>query len=240
MAAHLTEEEQLEALKRWWQDNGKVVVTAILLLVVGWFGWSSWQDRQERLAQEASEKYSELMAAVSAAPGENLSEEERATAKLIASEIIESRPKSLYGNFAALMMARLAVDSGDLTAAAEHLRHARANAANSGIAHVADLRLARLLAAQGNYEEALTLINSSTDEAFQAAYAEARGDIHLAQDQLDLAQTAYEQALATLPPRQTSRSGILRLKLDNTKVAEGAGAAPAAPAEPADAAEGDA
>lgn len=240
MAAHLTEEEQLEALKRWWQDNGKVVVTAILLAVIGWFGWSSWQDRQERQSQEASQKYTELMTAVSAAPGENLSEEDQATAKLIANEIIESQPKSLYGNLAALMMARLAVDSGDLVAASEQLRDVSGNAANSGIAQVANLRLARLLAAQGNYEEALTLINSSSDEAFQAAYAETRGDIHVAQNQLDLAQTAYEQALATLPPRQTNRSGILRLKLDNTRVAEGAGANPAAPVESAPAAEGDA
>ena len=44
MADHITEEEQIEALKRWWDENGKQVVLAIVLTVGGYFGWQAWTD----------------------------------------------------------------------------------------------------------------------------------------------------------------------------------------------------
>ena len=42
MADHITEEEQIEALKRWWDENGKQVVLAIVLTVGGYFGWQAY------------------------------------------------------------------------------------------------------------------------------------------------------------------------------------------------------
>jgi len=35
---HITEEEQIEAFKRWWNENGRSVVVGIVLAVVGYFG----------------------------------------------------------------------------------------------------------------------------------------------------------------------------------------------------------
>ena len=34
MADHITEEEQIEALKRWWDENGKQTILAIVLTLV--------------------------------------------------------------------------------------------------------------------------------------------------------------------------------------------------------------
>lgn len=221
MAAHLTEEEQIEAVKRWWKENGKMIIGVLFVVVAAWFGWTTWKDNQAQVAEEIAGKYAELVAAVNVEDGETLSDEQQSTAELIAGEIIDLQPKSLYGNFASLILADLAVADDELDQAAAELRKTLDNAANDSIAKLANLRLARVLSAQGDNDSALATLEGDVPEAFQAAYAETRGDIYLAQEELELAQTAYQEALANLTPQQANRNGLVQLKLDNTRVAEG-------------------
>ena len=57
MADHLTDEEQVEALKKWWRENGKSVVGGVVLglaLVGGWRGWQYYE--QTRAVLEALER----------------------------------------------------------------------------------------------------------------------------------------------------------------------------------------
>jgi predicted negative regulator of RcsB-dependent stress response len=231
VAAHLTEEEQIEALKRWWKDNGKYTVALILAVVLAWFGWSSWKDRQAQLAQQASSQFAELVATVEAPWGESLTQEQAATAQVIANDILDTQADSLYGNFAALLLARLAAEAGELEEAVGHLEQAKRHAANASIERLADLRLARVLTAQGDYDGALARLTENVDEGYQAAYSEARGDVHLAQGDLELAASAYEAALAALQPQQSNRRSLIQLKLDNSRVAEtGAAEAEVSPA----------
>ena len=44
MADHLQEEEQIDAIKQWWQENKVSVIGAIVLTLGGSFGWSQYQD----------------------------------------------------------------------------------------------------------------------------------------------------------------------------------------------------
>ena len=62
MDAYRTEEEQVEAIKRWWSENGKGVIAAVVIGVLGSVGWQSWQDRQVSQAEAASGIYQELLA----------------------------------------------------------------------------------------------------------------------------------------------------------------------------------
>jgi predicted negative regulator of RcsB-dependent stress response len=236
VAAHLTEEEQIEAVKRWWNENGKITVAVILAAALGWFGWNNWQDRQEQLAEQASMQYAELMAVVGG--NQALTEKDQATAKLLAGEIVASQADTLYGNFAGFQLAKLAVNTGDLAEAEAQLRSTINQAVNPGIAKLANLRLARVLSAGGDHEAALALLNAGDNGAFSAAYAETRGDIYVVQNQLDLARTAYEQAVASLTPEERSRGGLIQLKLDNARVA--GQDSPAADEAPMPATEGDA
>ena len=52
-----TEEEQVEALKRWFRDNGRSLVTAILIALILVFGFRYWQDSQLRQREAASAQY---------------------------------------------------------------------------------------------------------------------------------------------------------------------------------------
>ena len=49
-----TDEEQVEKLKKWWQENGRAVITGLVLGVVGLFGYRYWVDQQEATAEAAS------------------------------------------------------------------------------------------------------------------------------------------------------------------------------------------
>ena len=39
MADHMQDEADLEALKRWWDENGKGIVAAVVVAVLGTVGW---------------------------------------------------------------------------------------------------------------------------------------------------------------------------------------------------------
>ena len=61
MDTYRSDEEQIEALKSWWNDNGKAVIAAIVIGISGSLGWQWWQARAIEQANLASELYQELM-----------------------------------------------------------------------------------------------------------------------------------------------------------------------------------
>ena len=43
MESYRTEEEQVEALRRWWNENGRSTLFVIVVVLAGTFGWQGWQ-----------------------------------------------------------------------------------------------------------------------------------------------------------------------------------------------------
>jgi predicted negative regulator of RcsB-dependent stress response len=68
--SYRTEEEQLEALKRWWQENGRGIVLGVVLALGLGFGWQAWQTNQQTAAENASILYQQLLQAL-ASPDPN-------------------------------------------------------------------------------------------------------------------------------------------------------------------------
>ena len=91
------------------------------------------------------------------------------------------------------MSRAIAVDAGDLSGAEAALRWAlTAGDTGSDIGQLIQLRLARVLADQGNETEALAILAKGSS-AYPVAYAQAEGDIHLAGGRTEAALTAYRQ-----------------------------------------------
>ena len=67
MEAFRTEEEQVEAIKRWWDENGKSTIAAIVLALAAGFGWQGWQGYQVDQRQAASDVYQAMLQALSGA-----------------------------------------------------------------------------------------------------------------------------------------------------------------------------
>lgn len=214
MAEHLTEEEQIAALKRWWAENGRSVIIGVVLALVGYFGWQGWQSQQQAARESASVLYEELTATLNEGA---LSEDQRLRAESIVEDLKSKHGKLLYASDAALLVARVAVEAGDLDAAAEHLRWVVERDYSSEITLLARHRLAQVLLAQEAYDDALAVLSAVAPGAYAAAYAELRGDILAAQGQLAEASAAYETALSQLLPTQQSRRSIIQMKLDDAR-----------------------
>ncbi len=217
MTAHLTEEEQLEALKRWWNENGKSTIAAVILAVGGYFGWESWQTNQQQQAEAASALYQDLLEAAVVEPGQGLDETAVATANHLAATLKESHSSSLYAAQAALILAKLSVEEGRLDEAAVELEWVLAQKPDLELRLLAQLRLARIAIAQQDYDRALTLLTVADGVAlasYSASYAEVRGDVYLMQEQQDQARNEYQSALAQLAAG-SSRRQILEMKLND-------------------------
>ena len=102
MADHITEEEQIEALKRWWDENGKQVVLAIVLTVGGYFGWQAWTDYVDDQTAAASLVYQEMLDNMDGVvPGDALGTDKQAEISLLAETL-----KQDYSNYAICLLCR--------------------------------------------------------------------------------------------------------------------------------------
>ena len=44
MAELRSEEEQLDAIKRWWKSNGTSLIIGVVVAAAGVFAWKAWQN----------------------------------------------------------------------------------------------------------------------------------------------------------------------------------------------------
>lgn len=220
MSDHLTEEEQLEALKRWWKENGKWIVTAVVIAVGGYFGWNTYQDQQQAKAEAGSALYSELLDTLAVEEGSTGSDDDRARAAELVAQLKAEHANSAYGANAALIRAKWAVDENDLETAESELRWVLEQETAEATQQLARLRLARVLSARGQLDDALATLEAGTPaDSIAAEYAEARGDILSEQGDNDGAAQAYQSALDSLDAQQQNRVLLLQMKLDNVQPA---------------------
>lgn len=193
MESYRTEEEQVEALRRWWQENGRSTLVAIVLALGVGFGYQGWKSHVETSAEGASDLYQRMLQAFSAPA---LSPEQQQIAVQLADQLKTEYDSSTYAQFAAMQLARVAVGANDLPAAQAELRWILGKAdKGSDVARLAQLRLARVLAAQGESEQALTILDQGGEGPYKASYAIARGDILLSMERSAEASESYAAAL---------------------------------------------
>jgi len=70
-----TDEEQVEKLKKWWEENGRAVITGLVLGVVGLFGYRYWVDQREATAEAASIHFTEMVKALETSDSSNIVEQ---------------------------------------------------------------------------------------------------------------------------------------------------------------------
>lgn len=211
MESFRTEDEQVEALRRWWDENGRSTVVAIVIALGVGFGWQGWQKYQADQAAAASDVYQDMLGGLS---GETAAGDPAELAR----QIKTAYPGSTYAQFAALHLAAMAVENADLESAEAELRWVLGKAdKGSDMARVAQLRLARVVASRGDAEQALAILAEGDAGAYQASYALARGDVYLGQGRKDEAQAAYAtaQALVALGGQQGVNLPSLQAKLQS-------------------------
>jgi predicted negative regulator of RcsB-dependent stress response len=217
VALNAAEEESIEALKKWWEDNGTLVTTVVVTVALIWGGWSFWQNSQQGTVAAASDRYEEILTLVSTEPGISLSDADRARVIAIADELKSEHGDSVYALYGALFAAQQAVIGDNLETAEAQLRWLLDNAqggffsqSDQGLLLTANLRLGRILLAKGEAQQALDLIDGLDPGAFEAEFAELRGDIYVAQGRPVDARDAY----TTAQQAAGGVSAFLQMKLD--------------------------
>jgi predicted negative regulator of RcsB-dependent stress response len=206
VSEYKTEEEQAEALKKWWSENGKSIVTGVVIGITAIFGWRAYDNHAAQQAEQASTLYEQMLIASRANDTENVS--------VYANRVIADYKSSSYAVFATLVLAKLAAESNDLDLAETHLRWVLNNNSEVELNHVARLRLARVLTAGNKLDIAANTLDVSDTGEFFARYEELRGDIFVKQDKTDEARQAYQKALANTASAEAKQS-ILQMKLDD-------------------------
>jgi len=202
-----TEEEQLEAIKKWWIENGWSIVGGIVIGLGAIFGWRSWGAYQLAKAEAASDIYTDLIVEVRQNKNDKVRES--------ANKLLDDYPATSYAIFASLILAKLDVEAGDPTAAIQHLQWVMDKTTRNEFKHLARLRMARVLLDDNKTDQALALLLSVNDQGeFSASYEELKGDIYTQQGDIDKARIAYQLALSGMADGQKENT-FLQMKIDD-------------------------
>lgn len=228
MEVYRTEEEQIEAIKRWWKDNGNGILMGIGLAIALVFGWQSWQQNSRSKGEAASTLFNQMQDAVQAlqsAPpvvvkeGEKPAESpQHATLEHVAKQLKDEYPGTTYAVMAALQLARDRVEAGNAAEAEKELRWALEQKPDEALALIVNMRLARVLAMKGEADNAIKLLESLKPGAQRGELEEIRGDIYLGKGDVAKAREAYQSGMNAAGESNTR--SLLKTKLDDLAVAE--------------------
>ena len=156
-----TEEQQIEALKQWWAENGKSLIGGVIIGLSAIFGWRSWQAYLIAQAEAASDIYTNMI--VEVRQGKNDKSRE------YAGKLLNEFSSTTYATFAALVLAKLDVESSQLSSAVSHLQWILDNTDQDELKHLARLRMACVLLDDNKPEQALSLLNAIDPGQFKAS-----------------------------------------------------------------------
>ena len=214
-----TDEEQIEAIKNWWDENGSSLIIGIILVLAVLFGSRYWQSSQTSVAEAASDIYTQLADNVLANIDLEIDDEELGSALNLHTELKDNFTNSVYSRYSALMMARIYVQRNELDDAVRELRWILDNpglgllkSIDDELALTTRSRLARVVLAQGDAEGALQLLEEVEPGTFAGTFAEIKGDAYVALGRLEEAIDAYQTAFNI-----GTNADIVELKLNDIR-----------------------
>lgn len=204
MAYDLEEQEQLDALRAWWQRHGNNVLLAVGALALAFAGYQGWKYYQHKQNLQASAQYEALT---------QLDVKDVKQVRTLSAQIMQNYAGTPYAARAALMAARANYEAGDAKSAASQVEWALEHSEEGAIKSIAQLQLAGLQFEQKKYDEALKTLEKSHDAAYDGVMSDLKGDILTVQGKPAEAKKAYQDALAKFEPDSRLRK-FTEQKLD--------------------------
>jgi predicted negative regulator of RcsB-dependent stress response len=198
-----TEEQQVEAIKGFWKENGTAVIAGLVLGFAGFIGFNVYKDTQLENEVLTSDAYQTVMESAGV-DGKIFSAS--------ASKFIAENKDSSYASLTALALAKEAATHKDWPQVAIHLASAIESSTNQGIKAIASVRLARVQIQLEQYTEALATLSVTMPESFKSAIEETKGDAYFKQGKVELARNAYQAALDV---EGQTNNGALQMKLND-------------------------
>jgi predicted negative regulator of RcsB-dependent stress response len=213
---YLTDDEQLEAVKRLTVEYAPWLIGGALIGAALFFGYRYYGSYTDQRAFKAAAQFSAMTDA--------LQVNDRARSRQIADGLIKDYATSPYADQAQLTLARLDVDDGQPDKAIAPLTQVMNGSKDTELRQIARLRLARILTDQGKSDDAIKMLVDPAPAGFAARYHEVRGDAYFAKKDIPHAVSEYQAALAAADAGGIDAS-LLELKIQDL------GAAPAAVAK---------
>ncbi|TNF83707.1 MAG: tetratricopeptide repeat protein [Gammaproteobacteria bacterium] len=202
MSDYLTDEEQLDKLKKWWEENGLMLIGAVVLSVAGVIGWNWYGDRQAAEVAGSSDLYVDYLRAEGT---------ERDT---IEATLASEYPDSVYRAFILLRNARAEAENENPEGALTALNEALSVVDDDKLADVIRVRIARVEQELDRSDAALATLGEVRSLGLRSHVQELKGDIHMARGERVLAHEAYSAALEEIG--QDAPRPLLELKVSDT------------------------
>ena len=203
MEVYTTENEQVDAVRRFFAENGKALAVGVVLGIAALGGWRYWQTHENTALTEASASYQQASSALTDNKADGV-------AKL---EQFAQNNSNSYGVFAALELADHFIQAKDFTNAEKQLTQASQLSKDDNLVSLVNYRLARVQLQENKLDDALKTLDNVKGDGWMAMQQEVRGDILLAKGDTKGARDAYSKGLDS-KPSQTLQT-MLRMKLNN-------------------------
>src|SRR5262245_8861139 len=131
MSEELTDKEQIELIKKWWQENGKFTLFSITAAIVLSFGWRYCQHAKTEEAAKSSALYEQLVG--------NESNQQFSQVELDVTSMLTLHPKSPYAALAAFTSAQNAINKNDFDGALQKYNWVIENSKNKDFKQIAKI-----------------------------------------------------------------------------------------------------
>ena len=201
-----SEEENTEFLSSLWNRYKYLFIVGFSSIIVGIVGWDSWTESIDKNQQQASDSYENFLEII---------RNTETDPTILAKEIIENYPNSLYADLVTLYLAKLQVEKSDFIEAEKHLRWVLKKHSSfwrrdfDPIEVTARHRLARILVADNRPKEAFDLINDA--KYLDNILYEIKGDAEYHMGLLSDSRLSYLKAIEST--QSPSIQAMLKMKL---------------------------
>ena len=222
------EQQSLGALKQY----GGYIVSAIMLVLAGYFGWTYWQKHGGNIDTAAANDFAKIQSdqnnietLTTQAASDTKPQAQLATAQTNLSkdlgEFVAKHDNSVYTWQALMLQAKQQTDKNDLKAAAATLQKASQLTLNDdGLKAIAILRQAQVLLSDNQADAAQKRLQSPLPAAFEASKLEILGDIANQQGDKKAAINHYQKAWQLIEQRNQNNPNpqdraLLRIKMES-------------------------
>nr|WP_312116780.1 tetratricopeptide repeat protein [Moraxella sp. CTOTU47915] len=222
------EQQSLGALKQY----GGYIVSAIMLVLAGYFGWSYWQKHGGNIDTAAANDFAKIQSdqnnietLTTQAATDTKAQAQLTTAQTNLdkdlSEFVAKHDNSVYTWQALMLQAKQQTDKNDLKAAAATLQKAsQLTLKDDGLKAIAILRQAQVLLSDNQADAAQKRLQSPLPAAFEASKLEILGDIANQQGDKKAAATHYQKAWQLIEQRNQNNPNpqdraLLRIKMES-------------------------
>lgn len=203
MEVYSTENEQVDALRRFFIENGKALAIGVVIGIGALLGWRYWQNHQQAEMTGASQSYQQASEALTSGKADGVA---------LAEKFIEKNANN-YGVLAALQVAQHDVDQKDFAKAEQQLAWAQGQTKDENLKSLIDLRLARVQLQENKLDGALKTLDLIKATGWVAMAQDVRGDVLVKKGDVKGAREAYSKGLAS--DASQSLQALLRMKLNN-------------------------